>query len=124
MPVKYSIALVNSIVEVRVSGVADRESVTEMWTSIASACEKHQCNRILGFSNLERSLDLSDALEHDQIFVHAGIDQRHQIAWMQLNPATRVMTDLSATVARNKKITNIESFADEAEARRWLDENN
>lgn len=120
MPVEYSIDRVNSIIEVRVTGDADRESVTAMWASIAEACKEYACNRILGFSNLERSLTLADALEHDSIFREAGIDKRHHIAWMQLNPATRVMTELSATVARNKRATNIEMFTDEAEARQWL----
>lgn len=122
MAVEYSITHVDSIIEVRVSGIADRDSVTKMWTNIGAACQEQQCYKILGFSDLERSLALADALEHDDIFREAGIDGRHQIAWMQLNPATRVMTELSATVARTAKVTNIDMFTDEAEARQWLEQ--
>ena len=122
MPVEYSIKHIASVIEVHVSGVADRESVTAMWTTIAETCKKHGCNKVLGFSDLERSLALADALDHDNIFREAGMDERHHIAWMQLNPATRVMTELSATVIRGKHVSNIEMFTDEAEARQWLAE--
>jgi len=122
MTVVYAINKVDSVIEVRVQGAADRPSVTRMWTDIVAACRKHQCDAVIGFSDLDQALRLEDAIRHDDIFREAGVTSEMCIAWMQLNPATAIMTELSVARVRNQASANIGFFHDEAEARQWLTE--
>ena len=109
MAVKYSIEFVNSTIEVRSSGVPDRASIAQMWKDIVAACKEHHCFSILGIANLDRPLSLADAIDHQAIFLEAGVTIDYRIAWVQVNPD-----------ARNRGLLNGRVFADEFEARRWL----
>mgnify|MGYP001826779788 FL=1 len=120
MAAQYTIEYVRSIIEVRVSGVPDRESVAQMWKDIVAASAEHQCLSILGLSNMDRPLKLADALDHQAIFLEAGVTIDHRIAWVQLNPAAYAMTELVETVLLNRGLANGRLFTDEFEARSWL----
>jgi hypothetical protein len=116
----YSITHVNSTIEVRATGIPDRESVAQMWKDIVAACAEHQCLSILGLSNMERPLKLSDAIDHQAIFLEAGVTIDHRIAWVQLNPDALKMTEVAETILLNRGLLNGRLFTDEFEARRWL----
>jgi len=90
MAAKYSIEHVNSIIEVRATGIPDRASVTQMWKDIIAACAEHHCFSILGIANMDQPLSLADAIDHQTILLNRGLLNGHL-------------------------------FADEFEARRWLD---
>lgn len=120
MGVEYSIEYVNSVMEVRVSGTPDRASITEMWKDIITACDANSCHTILGISNIERPMKLADAIDHQAIFLEAGVTIDHRIAWAQLNPAAVEMNRLAETVLLNRGMVNGRIFTDEFEARRWL----
>jgi hypothetical protein len=117
---QYKIDFVNSIIEVRVSGIPDRESVAQMWKDIIAASAEHKCLSVLGLSNMDRPLKLADAIDHQAIFLEAGVTIDHRIAWVQLNPAAYAMTELVETVLLNRGLANGRLFSDEFEARRWL----
>jgi len=120
MAAEYSIAYVDSTIEVRVTGIPDRESVTQMWKDIVAACTEHQCLSILGLTNMERPLKLADAIDHQAIFLEAGVTIDHRIAWVQLNPDAMRMTEVAETILLNRGLLNGRLFTDEFEARRWL----
>ena len=120
MAVQYTVEYVNSTIEVRVSGIPDRESITQMWRDIVAACAEHQCLSILGLSNLERPLRLSDAIDHQAIFLEAGVTIDHRIAWVQQNPEAFRMTEVAETILLNRGLLNGRLFTDEFVARRWL----
>jgi hypothetical protein len=121
MTAQYTIECVNSIIEVRVTGIPDRHSVAQMWRDIVAACKTHRCFSILGLSNMNRPLKLADAIDHQAIFLEAGVTVDHLIAWVQLNPAAYAMTELVETVLLNRGLANGRLFTDEFEARRWLE---
>lgn len=121
MVAQYTIEYVNSTIEVHVSGLPDRQSITQMWKDIIKACAEHQCLSILGITNMERPLRLADAIDHQAIFHEAGVTIDHRIAWVQLNPAAYEMTQLVETVLLNRGLVNGRLFTDEIEARRWLE---
>jgi len=108
------------VIEVRVTGIPDRKSITQMWKDIIAACAEHQCLSILGLSNMDRPLKLADAIDHQAIFLEAGVTIDHRIAWVQLNPEAYAMTELVETVLLNRGLANGRLFSDEFEARHWL----
>lgn len=121
MTAQYKIEYINSIIEVRATGIPDRQSVSQMWKDIIEACKEHQCFSILGLSNMDRPLKLEDAIDHQAIFLEAGVTIDHRIAWVQLNPEAYAMNELVETVLLNRGLANGRLFADEFEARRWLE---
>lgn len=120
MAAEYSIDYVNSTIEVHVTGTPDRTSIAQMWKDIIAACASHHCLSILGISNLDQPLKLADAIDHQAIFLEAGVTIDHHIAWVQLNPEAYRMTEVAETVLLNRGQLNGRLFADELEARRWL----
>ena len=120
MVAKYSIEYVNSTIEVRATGAPDRESVAQMWKDIIAACNEHHCFSILGIANMDRPLSLADAIDHQAIFLEAGVTIDHRIAWVQLNPEARKRSEIAETILLNRGMLNGRLFADEFEARRWL----
>ena len=120
MTIEYSIEYTGSIIEVRLTGIPDRASITQMWTDIVAASEKHHCPLILGMTNLDRPMKLAVAIDHQAIFFEAGVTDKHRIAWVQLNPDAHSMTELAETILLNRGQFNGRLFTDEAEARRWL----
>lgn len=120
MAAKYTIEYVNSTIEVHVTGVPDRASIAQMWKDIIAACDEHSCLTILGISKLDKPVKLADAIDHQAIFLEAGVTIDHMIAWAQLNPEALEMTRLSETVLLNHGQLNGRLFDDEFEARRWL----
>jgi hypothetical protein len=120
MTAAYSIAYANSTIEVRVTGIPDRESITQMWKDIVAACKEHHCHSVLGLTNMDQPLKLSDAIDHQAIFLEAGVTIDHRIAWVQLNPNAFKMTEVAETILLNRGLLNGRLFTDEFEARRWL----
>jgi len=120
MAADYTIDYVNSTIEVRVSGSQDRAASSQLWKDIVAACEAHNCYSILGLSYLDQPLKLGDAIDHQAIFLEAGVTIDHRIAWAQLNPAAYEMSELAETVLLNRGLVNGRLFTDEFEARRWL----
>ena len=120
MTVKYSIKYVNSTIEVRATGIPDRAAVTQMWKDIIAACTEHHCFSILGISDMDRPLSLADAIDHQAIFLEAGVTIDHRIAWVQENADARKRTEIAETILLNRGLLNGRLFADESEARRWL----
>lgn len=121
MAFRYSIEHKDSLIEVRVEGVPDRASITQMWKDIVASCKEHGCLSILGISNVEQPLKLADAIHHQAIFLEAGVTIDHRIAWVQLNPAAVRMNILSESILLNRGLLNGRVFTNEAEARKWID---
>ena len=120
MPLEYSIEFIKGVIEVRVTGIPNRQSIAEMWSEIVAACARHECLYILGISNVDRPQKVADAIDHQAIFLEAGVTIDHRIAWVQLNPDAVEMTRLAETVLLNRGMANGRLFTDEYEARRWL----
>lgn len=120
MGANYTIELRDSNIEVSVTGIPDRASIAQMWVDIAAACKRHQCHSILGLSNLSVPLKIADAIDHQAIFLEAGISIDHRVAWVQLNANAYAMTQLVETILLNRGLVNGRLFTDEYEARRWL----
>ena len=120
MAVQYSIEHRDSAIEVRVSGIPDRDSLSRMWKDIVAATEEHNCLYILGLSNLDQPHKISDAIHHQAIFHEAGVTIDHRIAWVQLNPEAVKTTRIAETILLNRGMLNGRLFDDEFEARRWL----
>ena len=121
MTAQYTIEYVDSIIEVHVSRLPDRQSIAQMWKDIIKASDEHGCMFILGVANMDRPLKLADAIDHQAIFLEAGVTIDHRIAWVQLNPAAYERTQLVESVLLNRGLVNGRLFYDELEARRWLD---
>jgi hypothetical protein len=116
----YAISCADSIIEVRVKGTPDRESIARMWKDIVAACREHQCLSILGLSDMEQPIKLADAIDHQAIFLEAGVTIDLRIAWVQMNPAAVRMNLLVASVLLNRGLANGRVFTNEMEARNWL----
>ena len=120
MPLDYRIEFRNDVIEVRVSGIPDRQSTAQMWSEVVVACARHKCLYVLGVSKLDKPQKVADAIDHQAIFLEAGVTIDHRIAWVQLNPDAVGMTRLAETVLLNRGMLNGRLFTDEYAARRWL----
>jgi hypothetical protein len=120
MTAHYSIDCAGSVIEVRVTGTPDRPSIAQMWKDIVAACAEHRCLSILGLSNMEKPLRLADAIDHQAIFLEAGVTIDHRIAWVQMNPEAVRMNMLVESVLLNRGLANGRIFTNELEARKWL----
>jgi len=69
---------------------------------------------------MQQPLKLADAIDHQAIFLEAGVTIDHRIAWVQLNPDALKMTEIAETILLNRGLLNGRLFTDEFEARRWL----
>jgi len=120
MALHYTIDLEDSTIVVRGGGTADKESITQLWREIVAACDQHSCLYILGFSDLDKPLSISNAFDHQAIFLEAGVTIDHRIAWVDENPESLRMIQLVESVLLNRGLANARVFSDEFEARRWL----
>jgi len=120
MALDYRIEPVNGVIEVRISGTPDRQSMAQLWKDIIAACSEHRCLYILGVSNIDRPQRVADAIDHQAIFLEAGVTIDHRIAWVQPDPEAMKMTQLAETVLLNRGMAYGRLFTDEYEARRWL----
>ena len=120
MTANYSIDRIDSVIEVRVTGTPDRASIAQMWKDIVGACEQPRCLSILGLSNMEQPIKLADAIDHQAIFLEAGVTIDHRIAWVQMNPDAVRMNMLIESVLLNRGLVNGRVFTNEVQARKWL----
>ena len=120
MSAEYLIDCVDSVIEVRVTGTPDRASIAQMWKDIVGACEQNRCLSVLGLSNMEQPIKLADAIDHQAIFLEAGVTIDHRIAWVQMNPDAVRMNLLIESVLLNRGLVNGHIFTNEIEARKWL----
>jgi hypothetical protein len=116
----YAIRFVDSIIEVRVTGTPDRASIAQMWKDIVAASREQECLSILGLSDMDHPIRVADALDHQAIFLEAGVTIDLRIAWVQLNPAAVRMNLLVESVLLNRGLANGRIFTNEIEARNWL----
>lgn len=120
MALQYTINFEDSTIVVRGSGTADRQSIAQLWQEIVAACKEHNCFYILGFSDLDKPLSITEAFDHQAIFLEAGVTIDHRIAWVDKNPQSLQRTQLVESVLLNRGLANGRVFTDEFEARRWL----
>ena len=120
MTANYVIERVDSVIEVRVTGTPDRASIAQMWKDIIAASSEHRCLSILGLSDMDQPIRLADAIDHQAIFLEAGVTIDHRIAWVQMNPAAVRMNMLIESVLLNRGLANGRIFTNEIEARNWL----
>ena len=116
----YAISCTDSIIEVRVTGTPDRVSIARMWQDIVAACKEHECRSILGLSDMEQPIKLADAIDHQAIFLEAGVTTDLRIAWVQLNPAAVRMNMLIESMLANRGLASGRVFTEEMIARKWL----
>lgn len=119
---EYTIEHVGSTIEVRVTGVPDRTSLAQMWTDIVAASREFQCLSVLGLSDMDQPLKIADAIDHQAIFLEAGVTIDHRIAWVQMNPEALAMTQIAESVLLNRGLANGRLFTNELEARNWLED--
>ena len=120
MAANYTIKCVDSVIEVRVTGTPDRPSLARMWKDIVAGCREHRCLSVLGLSDMEKPIKLADAIDHQAIFLEAGVTIDHRIAWVQMNPEAVRMNMLIESVLLNRGLANGRVFTNELEARQWL----
>jgi hypothetical protein len=120
MVAKYTIEHRDSLIEVHVRGTPDRASIGQMWKDIVAASREFGCLYILGLSDMEQPIKLADAIDHQAIFLEAGVTIDHRIAWVQLNPDAVRMNMLIESVLLNRGLANGRVFTSENEARQWL----
>lgn len=117
---RYSITKEDSVIHVRTEGVFDFLEAYEMWEKIVLACTTHNCQRVLGVSNLDEPLPEADAYEHLGILESVGITPDHRIAWVAGNPELLPNLRLTEMVIGNRSSLVLRAFEKEREAKRWL----
>lgn len=112
--------LLENYLHVDIKGVGTYEAALELWTSVAQACEQHQCFNILGEQFLMDTVSTTDAFDHPAIFKKAGINIKHRIAWVDKNPRTRETTAFIRDVLTSRSVGYGRLFNDVESAKHWL----
>lgn len=112
--------LQENYLHVDIRGVGTYEAALELWTSVAQACEQHQCFNILGEQFLMATVSTTDAFDHPAIFKKAGINIKHRIAWVDKNPRTRETTAFIRDVLTSRSVGYGRLFNDVESAKHWL----
>lgn len=107
-------------IHVGVKGTGNYEKALLLWSSIAEACEKYQCYKILGEQNLMDTVSTVEAFDHPALFKKAGITQKHRIAWVDKNPRTHETTAFIGDILSSRSIVNCRIFRDLELATAWL----
>lgn len=107
-------------VHVAIWGTGNYEKALLLWSSIAAACEKNQCYKILGEQNLMENVSTVEAVDHPGLFKKAGITNKHRIAWVDKNPRTQATTTFISDLLTNRSIVNCRIFTDLESAKTWL----
>ena len=121
MPLRYDIELEPSLVKVTVHGKLDYMSLDQLWSTIVTACRKHNCRNILGIAYIENPT-AGDAYDHAEIFDVAGLTTNIRIAWVEQNPEAQDLASFTEAVIRNRGLATGRVFSSEKKARRWLAE--
>lgn len=107
-------------IHVAIKGTGNYDKALLLWSSIADACEKNQCYKILGEQNLMDTVSTMEAFDHPALFKKAGITQKHRIAWVDKNPRTHETTAFIGDILTNRSIVNCRIFSDFEVAKTWL----
>lgn len=112
--------LQENYLHVDIKGVGTYEAALVLWSSIAQACEQHQCFNILGEQFLIDTVSTTEAFDHPALFKKAGINFKHRIAWVDKNPRTRETTAFIRDVLTNRSVGFGKLFNDVETAKQWL----
>ncbi|UUO06580.1 hypothetical protein M4951_24960 [Blastopirellula sp. J2-11] len=91
-----------------------------LWKKIIAACQKYDCNNILGQSQTQGELSTMDSFKHIEVFQEAGVTWKHRIAWVAPDPDKFEQLKFVETVLRNRALVNGGLFRTVEEARNWL----
>ncbi len=120
MALNYSIDAEDSVLVLRLSGVPDRASKTQLFRDVATAARQHDCYDILGLSSTEMPGTLENTLEIKDMLKAAGVTSDFRVAWVNPNAAAEVMIKLVEEMLKNSDLANMKAFQDEQSARMWL----
>lgn len=121
MGLEYSIAHEQSFIKVSVSGTPDYLSIHRVWSAVAQACDTHDCRNVLGESDLDLPISITDAYEHDSLFQALGITPDYRIAWAEKNSEAKEVARFIETVLLNRGRVKGHVFDNISEARLWLE---
>ena len=119
MKVSTTIQFKTHYVYVRRLEDADLDEIENIWRRIAAACEAHDCHNILVESFMSKTPN-KHILSHSEVFIKAGIDHRHRIAWVHhqkktLEDIKKIETDINKQGNINGRL-----FPNIEEALKWL----
>lgn len=115
----YEIVCKDGYVEVLSDGQKYIDYSRRLFTAIRSACEEHDCFRVLGIGRSTEPMPISDAYDHADMFNDVGIDGRFRIAWVELNPAAKEPIRFIEDVLFNRSLPG-RVFDNVDEALTWL----
>lgn len=103
----------------RTAGEKNYAVVEEIWSRISRVCEKHKCFKVLGIANTSQPIEAIESYELPAVFREYNIDQRYQVAWVELNPDGVDIIDLAASILENRDLPG-RRFETVDEAKEWL----
>ena len=116
---KYLISCKEDHIEAISDGPKTLEFSIHLWSKIIHACKECTCFNILNISNSQSPITVTEAINHLKSFEHLEITNDYRIAWVELNPVCGKSALLVESLLSSYE-TNIRSFMDIGDAKRWL----
>jgi len=116
----YTITPKSDYIHVTAEGTGTFALAQQMWHEIAQVCTQQRCYKILGEQKLDTPISFEDAFHHFEIFANAGINSRHQIAWVDNNYASRKVAAFIGNVVSSRLFVRGKVFSEVQEAVTWL----
>lgn len=91
-----------------------------LWTGIATACQEHNCFKVLVLSHAGNPMPLLDGYAHAELFRELGLTAKYRIALVEFDDDIRESaTHFAETVLFNRGLPG-RLFAHEEDARKYL----
>ena len=123
MQAEFTISFEDDYVKVVSTGDKNLAVARQVWAAIAETCQKHDCYDVLGLSNSEKPVTITEGYAHAELFRDLGITSGYRIAWVELNPDGRDVLEFTETVLLNRGLPG-RLFESEKAAIEWLLEGN
>ena len=116
---KLEVTFEGNHLRVIADGDKDYHYQNRLWQEVTTACEKHQCFKVLGISHTTTPLEAVEGYDTARMFRELNIDSRYRLAWVETNDESRNMAEFIATVLANRGLPG-RLFDTEEEAIKWL----
>ena len=95
------------------------EWAMQFWTDLVEVCVAHNCYHVLSVTHSITVMPVFDAFDTIERFRDLGIDRKYRIAWVELNPEAHETVNFVDAALYNRGLPG-RAFATEAEAKKWL----
>lgn len=117
--VDVAIQMKGEYIEAEYRGKDSYDITQSIMQQLFNASEEYQCSKILMVAYAEDIVPTEEHFSLPKMLTDIGFNSNHQLAWVDLNPETRVSTHVSEAILNHKGF-NAMLFYNKKDAIKWL----